>query len=73
MDGRKNSADSVRDAEGFLDRAIKEGKKVLLVEYVDDSTSIDWVYERAKEKRYVAYATSRALDTLRINKGHGPD
>ncbi len=59
--------------EGYLDRYVAAGKKVLAVDYCRDAAHIAYVYGRARRKGYVPYCTVRALDRLIINSGFEPD
>ncbi len=56
-----------------LDQFRKEGKLVLVTDYVRKPENIDDFYAKAKAKGYVPYATVRDLDSLTINHGHEPD
>ena len=54
--------------EKYLDMVLKNGKKVLTVDYCDNLDNIDSVYKRAGEKGYIPYCTVVDLDKLIDNK-----
>jgi cysteinyl-tRNA synthetase len=66
-------AGEVAYREGFLDRYVAGGKKVLAVDYCRRAASVDEVYRRASGRGYVPYCTVRDLDRLVVNAGHEPD
>ena len=54
--------------EKYLDMVLKNGKKVLTVDYCDIQENINSVYKRASEKGYVPYCTVVDLDRLIDNE-----
>ncbi len=73
--GIDNAWNPRSDVIGNLDSFRSEGKKVFVVEYLSkgNSTAVRSFYEAARLKGYVPFATSRELDTLRVNSGFEPD
>jgi cysteinyl-tRNA synthetase, unknown class len=70
---RRQSASEVNWSVSHLDTFKDAGKPVLVTDYVTERAKIDAFYEKAHAHGYVPYATRRALDVLRINRGHAPD
>ncbi len=56
-----------------LDVFLQAGKTVLVIDYVRQNNLINDFYNKAENKGYVPYATTRDLDSLVINPGHEPD
>ena len=54
--------------EKYLDMVLKKDKKVLTVDYCNNSDNIDSVYKKAGEKGYIPYCTVVDLDKLIDNK-----
>jgi cysteinyl-tRNA synthetase len=71
--GRNNRPAQVARTQELLDKALESGKKVLVIEYLKEPEWIDWLYERAKAKGYVAGVAPKELDRLLVPKGHEPD
>ncbi|HUT99794.1 MAG TPA: MJ1477/TM1410 family putative glycoside hydrolase [bacterium] len=61
------------ELEGYLDLFLDAGGIVLTVDYCDDPTNVDCVYQRSGGRGYVPYCTTVELDELRVNPGHEPD
>jgi cysteinyl-tRNA synthetase len=57
-----------KEAEFYLDIALKNGKKVLTVDYCTNISNIREVYKKAGAKGYVPYCTVVELDRMIINK-----
>ena len=57
---------------GRLDRFLAAGKPVLTIDYATTPTHIDRAYVAARANGYVAFVTTRALDTLVVHPGHDP-
>lgn len=72
-DNVPNSAAQISAATANLDVFKQAGKLVLVIDYVTQQALIDEFYSKATAKGYAPFATTRALNVLTINAGHGPD
>lgn len=59
--------------EEYLDKYRAADKLVFAVDYCRAAGNIDYVYSRARSKRYIPYCTVRDLNRLIVNPGHAPD
>ncbi len=71
--GQRRAEEDYVKTEGRLDRVVKEGKKVFVLDTSDAQADADFVYARAKTKGYVAYCGPRGLNKLAAFTGHDPD
>jgi uncharacterized protein (TIGR01370 family) len=69
---RRGDAD-IAKIEDNLDRGVKEGRKVLVLETVEKAEDIAWVFQRAKQKGYVAYCGPAGFAKVAVPAGHEPD
>jgi cysteinyl-tRNA synthetase len=69
--GAKRPEEEFKKTEALLDRGIKEGKKLFILEYTEEQAEADFVHARAKEKGYVAYCGPSGLGKL--SKLHEPE
>jgi uncharacterized protein (TIGR01370 family) len=60
-------------SQELLDRAVAAGKKAVVVEYSKEPGNVDFLFERAKVKKYVPVVAVRELDRLVVPPGHEPD
>jgi cysteinyl-tRNA synthetase len=70
---RRQPTGEVNWSVSHLDTFKDAGKPVLVTDYVTEKAKVDAFYQRARSHGYVPYVTRRALDVLRINRGHAPD
>jgi len=71
--GVKRPEDDFKKTEALLDRAVKDGKRVFVLEYTQAQAEADFVFARAKEKGYVAYCAPSGLEKLSKIAGHEPE
>lgn len=69
--GKPTPAESKAWAMRLLDKLVADGKPVFTVDYVRGAT-VRRVYEDARAKGYVPYATRVELDRLTVNRGLDP-
>ncbi len=72
-EGDESPPDFVAEVEPNLDLFVEAGKTVLVIGYTTDPEQLADQYQRARERGYVPYATTRPLDTLIVNAGFEPD
>ncbi len=65
--------DHAGEVTPYLDRFVEAGKTVLAIDYVQDPEKVSDFYDRAQEKEYLPYATTRELDQIIVNDGFEPD
>ena len=61
-DGERNPEAEILASKGHLDMALKAGKIVLAVEYVEQPEAVEYAYERLISHSYIPFFAKRALD-----------
>lgn len=65
-------ANETEYSEAFLLRARDAGKLILTVDYTTDPAHVATIYQRARARGFVPYATVRNLDRIVVNPGWDP-
>jgi cysteinyl-tRNA synthetase len=72
-EGEESPPEFIAKLERNLDLFVEAGKTVLVIGYTTNPQQITDEYQRARQRGYIPYATTRLLDALIVNAGYEPD